>query len=122
MVPSASSPLLAVAASPRLRDGFYHSHSGADKPMLQLLTRQPLAAGIQPLLDSWNLTTGCRPINIANRTVTERRLAICIDGASVHVGQNLRRDGNIRGRLRSTEPLGKVVELRATDLANSSHW
>ena len=62
------------------------------------------------------VTPGGRPITIADFAVPERRLAIYIDGASVHVGQNLRRDRNIRERLRAAEPAWKVVELRATDL------
>jgi hypothetical protein len=41
--------------------------------------------------------------------VPERRLAIYIDGASVHVGQNLRRDRNIRDRLRTAEPAWTAV-------------
>jgi hypothetical protein len=50
----------------------------------------------------------------------DRRLAIYIDGASVHVGQNLRRDRNIRDRLRAAEPAWTVVELRAMDLTKGS--
>jgi hypothetical protein len=55
------------------------------------------------------LTPGGRPITLADFAVPERRLAIYIDGASVHVGQNLRRDRNIRDRLRTAEPAWTAV-------------
>lgn len=66
------------------------------------------------------VTPGGRPITVADFAVPERRLAIYIDGASVHVGQNLRRDRNIRDRLRAAEPAWTVVELRAVDLVDGA--
>jgi hypothetical protein len=56
------------------------------------------------------------PITIADFAVPERRLAIYIDGAAFHVGQNLRRDRFIRSRLRNAAPPWRVEELRASDL------
>lgn len=56
------------------------------------------------------------PISIADFAVPERRLAIYIDGAAFHVGQNLRRDRYIRNRLRNGNPPWRVEELRAADL------
>ena len=63
---------------------------------------------------------GMRPISTADFAVPERRLAIYIDGASFHVGANLRRDRYIRDRLRNAEPPWQVEELRAQDLAQGA--
>ena len=60
---------------------------------------------------------GAPPITVADFAVPERRLAIYVDGAAFHVGQNLRRDRIIRARLRSATPPWRVEELRAVDLA-----
>jgi hypothetical protein len=57
------------------------------------------------------------PISIADFAVPEKRLAIYIDGASFHTGANLRRDRNIRDRLRKGSPPWQVVELRAKNLS-----
>lgn len=62
------------------------------------------------------LTPGGRVMTIADFAVPEHRLAIYIDGASVHVGHVLRRDRYIRQRLQTATPPWKVVELRATNL------
>ncbi len=56
-------------------------------------------------------------ISVADFAVPERRLAIYIDSATFHVGQNLRRDRYIRDRLRHGQPPWRVEELRARDLA-----
>ncbi|MBI2202475.1 MAG: hypothetical protein HYU41_01280, partial [Candidatus Rokubacteria bacterium] len=56
------------------------------------------------------------PITLADFAVPERRLAIYVDGAAFHVGQNLRRDRFIRARLRGAAPPWRVEELRAADL------
>jgi hypothetical protein len=66
------------------------------------------------------LTSGGRPITVADFAVPERRLAIYVDGASVHVGTNLRRDRLIRQRLGSASPPWRVVELRARDLGEGA--
>jgi len=60
---------------------------------------------------------GGPPISIADFAVPERRLAIYVDGATFHVGLNLRRDRFIRERLRAGSPPWRVEELRASDLA-----
>ncbi|UCC31973.1 MAG: DUF1998 domain-containing protein, partial [Phycisphaerales bacterium] len=57
------------------------------------------------------------PISVADFAVPEARLAIYVDGASIHVGTNLRRDRHIRDRLRAGDPPWHVEELRAPDLA-----
>jgi hypothetical protein len=59
---------------------------------------------------------GEAPISVADFAVAGARIAIYIDGAAFHVGQNLRRDIFIRERLRNGSPPWKVVELRAADL------
>jgi hypothetical protein len=59
---------------------------------------------------------GARPISVADFAVPERHLAIFIDGASIHVGERLRRDRFIRQQLRNGEPPWTVKEFRATDL------
>jgi len=56
------------------------------------------------------------PISVADFAVSDRRLAIYIDGASFHIGPNLRRDRYIRNRLRNGSPPWRVMELRASDL------
>ncbi len=56
------------------------------------------------------------PISVADFAVRERRLAIYVDGAAFHVGQNLRRDRFIRKRLMNGTPPWRVEELRARDL------
>jgi len=60
------------------------------------------------------------PISVADFAVPERRLAIYIDGAAFHTGLNLRRDRNIRDRLRHATPPWRVEELRAADLAQGA--
>jgi hypothetical protein len=62
-------------------------------------------------------TVGGAPISVADFAVPSRRLAIYIDGAAFHVGQNLRRDRYIREKLRSGQPPWRVEELTARDLA-----
>jgi hypothetical protein len=62
-------------------------------------------------------TVGGAPISIADFAVAGRKLAIYIDGAAFHVGQNLRRDRYIRNKLRSSQPPWRVEELTARDLA-----
>ena len=59
---------------------------------------------------------GAPAISIADFAVPESRLAIYVDGASFHVGENLRRDRSIRLRLREGNPPWIVEELRAIDL------
>lgn len=59
---------------------------------------------------------GESPISKADFAVKERRLAIYIDGASFHVGMNLRRDRYIRDKLRNGDPSWRVEELKAQDL------
>ncbi|MGD0949890.1 MAG: DEAD/DEAH box helicase [Candidatus Binatia bacterium] len=61
------------------------------------------------------------PISIADFAVPERRLAIYIDGASFHVGDNLRRDRFIRRRIREGSARWKVVTLTASDLARGGN-
>lgn len=60
------------------------------------------------------------PISVADFAVPERRLAIYVDGAAFHVGQNLRRDRFIRDRLRNGNPPWRIEELRAADLSSGS--
>lgn len=52
--------------------------------------------------------------------VESRRLAIYVDGASIHVGHRLRRDRHIRQRMREACVPWQVVELRAADLARGA--
>ena len=59
---------------------------------------------------------GGKPITVADFAVPEKRVAIYVDSAAFHVGENLRRDRVIRAQLRSFTPPWTVVELRATDL------
>ncbi|RIK40897.1 MAG: hypothetical protein DCC57_19215 [Chloroflexi bacterium] len=61
-----------------------------------------------------------RPLTIADFAVPERRLAIYIDGAAVHVGANLRRDRYIRTRLQQADPPWAVVTLQASDLSEGA--
>jgi len=55
-------------------------------------------------------------ISLADFAIPDARVAIYVDGAAFHVGQNLRRDIFIRNRLRSGSPPWQVEELRAADL------
>jgi very-short-patch-repair endonuclease len=59
---------------------------------------------------------GQQATSVADFAVREKRLAIYIDGAAFHVGQNKRRDQFIRGRLEKGTPPWKVVVLTAIDL------
>lgn len=61
-------------------------------------------------------TDGGAPISVADFAVSERRVAIYVDGAAFHTGVILRRDRYIRSRLREGSPPWKVVELTAADL------
>jgi hypothetical protein len=60
---------------------------------------------------------GGKAITIADFAIPEQHLAIYVDGAAFHVGGNLRRDKNIRDRLRSAQPPWRVEVLTAKDLA-----
>jgi superfamily II DNA/RNA helicase len=55
-------------------------------------------------------------ISIADFGIESNRLAIYIDGASVHVGRRLRRDRIIRQRMKEANPSWRVIELHASDL------
>lgn len=57
------------------------------------------------------------PISIADFACPASRVAVYVDGASVHVGHRARRDRFIRSRLSTASPPWTVVELRAPDLA-----
>lgn len=61
-------------------------------------------------------TEGGAQISIADFAVPSRRLAIYIDSAAFHVGQNLRRDRYIRDKLRNGQPPWRVEELSVKDL------
>jgi hypothetical protein len=61
-------------------------------------------------------TVDGRPISVADFAVPARRLAIYIDSAAFHVGQNLRRDRFIREKLRNGQPPWRVEELTVRDL------
>lgn len=61
---------------------------------------------------------GGRAITIADFAIPEGRIAIYVDGAAFHVGENLRRDKAIRDQLRAAQPPWRVEELGAKDLAN----
>jgi hypothetical protein len=65
-------------------------------------------------------TDGGAPISVADFAMSQRRVAIYVDGAAFHSGANLRRDRYIRNRLREGAPPWKVVELKATDLKRGS--
>jgi hypothetical protein len=62
------------------------------------------------------LKPGDSCISIADFGVEPARLAIYVDGASVHVGHRLRRDRIVRQRMKEAQPSWQVVELRAADL------
>jgi hypothetical protein len=62
-------------------------------------------------------TVGGIAISTADFAVQGRRLAIYIDGASFHTGQNLRRDRYIREKLRAGQPPWRVEEFTVKDLA-----
>jgi hypothetical protein len=49
------------------------------------------------------------PISVADLSVSDRRLAIYILGAALHVGQNLRRVRCIREKLRGREELTRRI-------------
>lgn len=66
------------------------------------------------------LSSGERPITIADFAVPEIRLAIYIDGVAFHKGGNLRHDRYIRNQLRHSNPPWQVVELRAVDLSQGA--
>jgi hypothetical protein len=66
------------------------------------------------------LTPGASPASIADFGVEATRLAIYVDGASVHVGHRLRRDRIIRQRMKEAQPHWRVIELRAVDLARGA--
>lgn len=57
------------------------------------------------------------PISIADFGISEKRLAIYVDSAAFHIGNNLRRDKLIRRRLQEASPPWQIIELTAKDLA-----
>jgi ATP-dependent helicase YprA (DUF1998 family) len=128
--PQTMSSLEELAVSPPQRRPLETGDIDDPKPWLEAY-----AAGVgSPLeLKFWKLFElhGFRPqkqvplapqdgqlaITVADFAVPERRLAIYVDGAAFHVGQNLRRDRFIRSRLRNGSPPWRVTELRARDLS-----
>jgi hypothetical protein len=66
------------------------------------------------------LAAGQPTISVADFGVESARLAIYVDGASVHVGHRLRRDRFIRQRMESAVPPWRVVTLRAADLSRGN--
>lgn len=63
------------------------------------------------------LEDGKRPLTVADFAIPAKRIAIYVDGAAFHQGENLRRDRFIRQKLRQAEPPWTVVELTARDLS-----
>jgi hypothetical protein len=63
-----------------------------------------------------SVNDGNSPISIADFAVPDKKLAIYIDSAKFHVGENLRRDRYIREKLRNGQPPWHVLELKAQDL------
>ena len=57
------------------------------------------------------------PITVADFAIPSQRVAIYVDGAAFHQGENLRRDRRIRERLRNATPPWRVYALTAFDLA-----
>lgn len=66
------------------------------------------------------LAAGQPTISVADFGVESARLAIYIDGASVHVGHRLRRDRFIRQRMGGAVPPWRVIALRAADLSRGN--
>lgn len=64
-----------------------------------------------------SLSPGQVPISIADFGILDSRLAIYIDSAAFHTGNNLRRDKFIRTRLQEASPAWQVIELTAKDLS-----
>jgi len=92
--------------------------AGVGSPLELKFLRLFEAHGFQPGKQvPISLREGAPPITRADFAVPERQLAIYIDGASVHVGSNLRRDRYIRDRLRNVDPPWRVEELKAADLS-----
>lgn len=60
---------------------------------------------------------GEKPISVADFAVVEKRLAIYIDGAAFHKGENLRRDQFLRNKLRNGSAPWNVIEWNASDLS-----
>jgi hypothetical protein len=55
-------------------------------------------------------------ISVADFGIESARLAIYVDGASIHTGHRLRRDRFIRQQMKEIQPPWRVVELRSVDL------
>lgn len=55
-------------------------------------------------------------VSVADFGDAVKRVAIYVDGASVHVGHRLRRDHQIRQRMREVSSPWEVIELSASDL------
>lgn len=66
------------------------------------------------------LAPGTPAVSVADFGVEAARLAIYVDGASVHAGHRLRRDRFIRQKMRDAQPAWRVVEVRAADLARGT--
>lgn len=64
-----------------------------------------------------SLLPGQVAVSIADFGITEKRLAIYVDSAAFHIGNNLRRDKLIRRRLQEANPPWQVIELNIKDLA-----
>ena len=63
---------------------------------------------------------GDKPISTSDFAITEKRVAIYIDGAAFHRGDRLRRDRYIRKRLREEGSGWKVLEYRKADLSRGA--
>jgi hypothetical protein len=81
---------------------------------LQLLQ----GAGLTPQ-KQFSIQSSGRLITIADFAFPEQRVAIYVDGASIHLGEVLCRDHRIEHRLSSISPAWTVVRLRRSDIDSS---
>jgi len=127
--PRALDSLEAIEATPPVPQRLEISDLDDPRPWLEAYAAgvgSPLELQFLHLFDKYDfhpikqvpiaLEGGAAPITIADFAIAENHLAIYIDGASFHVGHNLRRDRLIRNRLREATPAWIVEELRAADL------
>jgi very-short-patch-repair endonuclease len=89
--------------------------AGVDSPLEHRCLLLLNSAGLTPQ-KQYSIQSGGRLITIADFAFPEQRLAIYVDGASIHLGQVLCRDHRIEHRLQQLNEPWSVLRLRRRDI------
>jgi very-short-patch-repair endonuclease len=89
--------------------------AGVDSPLEHRCLKLLEGAGLTPQ-KQFSFQADGRLVTIADFAFPEQRLAIYVDGASIHLGEVLCRDRRIEQRLKELKPPWTVLRLRRKDI------